>query len=199
MWEKTVVIESGGCNVPFVINSDGIVGIDIYDQQTIETFEYHWHVVADALQTARVYLSANIDEMNLVYHAESIPNGVAYVSGYRHDKDEISLAKLEIIANSEFASEGTRAVARTMIDNINHKGARINHAKQTRSGMTKARAQILRAVAERDGYVCRKCGATKDLHIDHIVPVACGGTNDLDNLQFLCRSCNMAKGASNGE
>ena len=49
---------------------------------------------------------------------------------------------------------------------------------------------------KRDGYRCRECGASKDetsLEIDHIVPVARGGTNDIDNLQTLCRECNRMK------
>ena len=51
-------------------------------------------------------------------------------------------------------------------------------------------------VFKRDGYRCRECGASKDetsLEIDHIVPVARGGTNDIDNLQTLCRECNRMK------
>ena len=31
--------------------------------------------------------------------------------------------------------------------------------------------------------------------IDHIEPVAHGGTDELSNLQVLCRSCNQTKGA----
>ena len=30
-------------------------------------------------------------------------------------------------------------------------------------------------------------------HVDHIMPIALGGTNDLRNLQFLCPSCNHRK------
>ena len=51
-------------------------------------------------------------------------------------------------------------------------------------------------VFKRDGYRCRECGASKDetsLEIDHILPVAKGGTNDIDNLQTLCRECNRMK------
>lgn len=32
-------------------------------------------------------------------------------------------------------------------------------------------------------------------HVDHIVPLARGGSNDRQNLQLLCRPCNLAKGA----
>ena len=51
-------------------------------------------------------------------------------------------------------------------------------------------------VFKRDGYRCRECGASKDetsLEIDHILPVAKGGTNDIGNLQTLCRECNRMK------
>lgn len=51
-------------------------------------------------------------------------------------------------------------------------------------------------VFERDGYRCRECGATNKettLHVDHIIPVAKGGTNKLSNLQTLCEKCNLSK------
>ena len=34
-----------------------------------------------------------------------------------------------------------------------------------------------------------------DLSIDHIVPKACGGTDDIENLQPMHRDCNCAKGS----
>lgn len=60
----------------------------------------------------------------------------------------------------------------------------------------KAISQSLRtAVYERDEYACARCGSRKMLQVDHIHPVELGGTNDPDNLQTLCKSCNSAKGA----
>lgn len=50
-------------------------------------------------------------------------------------------------------------------------------------------------VFERDAYRCQQCGGWHDLTIDHVIPRARGGTNDLANLQTLCRSCNSKKGA----
>ena len=53
-------------------------------------------------------------------------------------------------------------------------------------------------VFKRDGRVCRYCGSDEEpLHIDHIIPRKRGGTHDLDNLQVLCKSCNLRKGALN--
>ncbi|ASS55894.1 HNH endonuclease [Rhizobium leguminosarum] len=50
-------------------------------------------------------------------------------------------------------------------------------------------------VQERDGYACVYCGTQEDsLHVDHVVPLIQGGTNDPDNLATACRECNCGKG-----
>ena len=47
-------------------------------------------------------------------------------------------------------------------------------------------------------YTCPACGFYDEygfhLTVDHIVPVAEGGTNAIENLQCLCQTCNMLKG-----
>lgn len=40
---------------------------------------------------------------------------------------------------------------------------------------------------------CQKCGKIEGITIDHIKPLSKGGTNHIDNLQPLCRSCNCKK------
>lgn len=47
----------------------------------------------------------------------------------------------------------------------------------------------------RDGAECRWCGARSDLTIDHVQPLSAGGSNELDNLQLLCQTCNERKGS----
>ena len=47
------------------------------------------------------------------------------------------------------------------------------------------------------GRKCKYCGASKrkaNFQIDHIHPVVMGGSNDYENLQLLCPSCNQRKG-----
>jgi len=52
-------------------------------------------------------------------------------------------------------------------------------------------------VFKRDRYTCRICGRSGVvLEVDHIVPVAQGGSDALDNLQTLCFDCNRGKRAS---
>ncbi|MEB3828831.1 HNH endonuclease [Phormidium sp. CCY1219] len=57
-------------------------------------------------------------------------------------------------------------------------------------------AEVRNYVFQRDGYQCQSCGKTRqkvELTIDHIVPLARGGSNDIANLHTLCRSCNAQK------
>lgn len=52
-------------------------------------------------------------------------------------------------------------------------------------------------VFKRDSFRCQYCGRGIDetiLEVDHIQPVAEGGTNDLINLITSCRDCNRGKG-----
>lgn len=55
--------------------------------------------------------------------------------------------------------------------------------------------EVRRFVYERDAYRCKGCEDWHDLCIDHVLPVSRGGSNNTDNLQTLCRSCNSKKGA----
>ncbi len=46
----------------------------------------------------------------------------------------------------------------------------------------------------RDNFTCKHCGSRKNLALDHIHPEVEGGSNNLENLQTLCHSCNSKKG-----
>jgi hypothetical protein len=65
---------------------------------------------------------------------------------------------------------------------------------EVRAQFARRKAQFVAALAQRDGYECEACGTSDDLQVDHKTPVALGGKNDLENLHFLCRTCNGAKG-----
>ncbi|MBX3402933.1 MAG: HNH endonuclease [Phycisphaeraceae bacterium] len=77
---------------------------------------------------------------------------------------------------------------------MGQKAGRRRRREQVRLGL---RWQVL----ERDGFACSICGACAKsrhragLHVDHIVPVSRGGTNDASNLRTLCSDCNIGRGA----
>jgi 5-methylcytosine-specific restriction endonuclease McrA len=53
-----------------------------------------------------------------------------------------------------------------------------------------------KALVNHYGNKCLRCGREDvKLTADHVVPVAKGGTSDIDNIQPLCYSCNSSKGA----
>ena len=52
-------------------------------------------------------------------------------------------------------------------------------------------------VLRRDNYTCRYCRSTENqLTVDHVTPVALGGTDDPSNLVAACRDCNAGKASS---
>jgi hypothetical protein len=54
--------------------------------------------------------------------------------------------------------------------------------------------QVKLQVWKRDGGKCVRCGATTELHFDHIIPFSKGGTSlSADNIQLLCARHNIAK------
>lgn len=64
--------------------------------------------------------------------------------------------------------------------------------------MSLTRAELQRAVATRAGLRCEYCHMHQSLqgasfHLEHIVPVSLGGTDELDNLAWACPGCNLKK------
>lgn len=56
-------------------------------------------------------------------------------------------------------------------------------------------ASLRLKVYRKDGYCCVKCSSREDLSLDHIIPESKGGVSTIDNLQTLCRHCNVVKGS----
>lgn len=51
------------------------------------------------------------------------------------------------------------------------------------------------AVRKKFRDICPSCGRSCVPEVDHIVPLSRGGSNDISNLQPLCKSCNCRKHA----
>jgi 5-methylcytosine-specific restriction endonuclease McrA len=45
----------------------------------------------------------------------------------------------------------------------------------------------------RYNYCCLQCGKQKPLTRDHVLPVSCGGSDNIENIQPLCGACNSEK------
>ena len=71
---------------------------------------------------------------------------------------------------------------------------------KTRGPSRRGRNLLVRLIV-RQGALCALCETrlpeyAADIHVDHIVPVAKGGTSDPENLQAVCADCNRRKGTN---
>lgn len=74
------------------------------------------------------------------------------------------------------------------------KGHEESPSKKRKALSKKTRFEVFK----RDSFTCQYCGATPPsviLHVDHIVAIAEGGGNNIDNLVTSCEPCNLGKGA----
>ncbi len=73
---------------------------------------------------------------------------------------------------------------------------RIRRHRERASGEMPHRYEIGLLMCKQDAH-CVYCGMllSGDYHIDHKTPVSRGGSNDIENLQILCPTCNVKKGA----
>jgi len=80
--------------------------------------------------------------------------------------------------------------------------AAVAMANQTRIARTDEKPSrhiprdVRQRVWQRYGGRCAECGANDYLEFDHIIPVARGGSNSENNIQLLCRRCNLKKSDS---
>lgn len=77
-----------------------------------------------------------------------------------------------------------------------------NRAAYRRREMARKRGYVLihtrkewLDLKRKHGFRCLACGSHKDITRDHVKPIKLGGTDHIDNIQPLCRSCNSSKGA----
>jgi len=74
------------------------------------------------------------------------------------------------------------------------------HGTSSQRGYDAEWMKLRQVVLERDSFLCQHCYAqgvfTRATHVDHIKPKSQGGTNDLSNLQGLCKACHATKTAT---
>ena len=83
---------------------------------------------------------------------------------------------------------------------VSHEIGAIRRRPRVRAELRRAWEAIAHRVRPyilaRDGRRCQLCGTTEGpMHVDHIRPLAWGGSNDPENLRCLCRPCNLKRGA----
>lgn len=73
---------------------------------------------------------------------------------------------------------------------------RIRGERRRKNGGTYTKRDILKLM-ELQKHKCHWCLCSLDKtkwHIDHVIPLSRGGSNDLSNIRLACAKCNMSKG-----
>lgn len=121
-----------------------------------------------------------------------------------------AVGKLEVVQESWAAGAGPLAHMEIVTEDVAYEvEAKFQREReqreQWRADLPRKRAeyamlrpQLLSAMlADGQQYACQHpgCAGRLKLTIDHIVPLARGGTNALSNLQFMCQPHNSSKGS----
>ena len=122
---------------------------------------------------------------NIVRVYEKIKKGICSDNGYFH------------LVDSWQESDGSRQVFKfklIAVEDVPNDNAfedfQSTESKRSRVIPTHIKLEVFK----RDGGKCVECGATDELHFDHILPYSKGGTSlKADNVQLLCARHNLQK------
>ena len=145
-------------------------------------------ITANTHRKSKAARAATWTERNCVHCGEPIPS--SHPSTHPYAKGGVRKTNKD----ARFCSEICNSAAHALVRKLSKRGG--SHRPV---GMPFSRAEI----AERDRWLCGICGGRVSRErrhpdplcasIDHIVPLALGGSNDLDNLQLAHLRCNLSK------
>lgn len=176
--------------------------------------EYHKKRYQNNINYARDYYSANRDkilERSKIYHeANKERHNDASRKYYEENKEMLAeYAKARYQENIDDQKERWRIYSLNNKDKLKAKHAeRYQQNKEYfRAAWHKRRARLRNAegshtkediqfILEKQKGKCVTCAVciTTDYSVDHITPLSKGGSNNKDNIQLLCKSCNSSKG-----
>lgn len=134
----------------------------------------------------------------------------ALQSAIRHAGLLPSVPRLVMDAQRQYWKENTEAYKehqrRRALDNhrwryLTDPDYRLYHRQKSKRRKAKERGSIgvhvkgkrIRQRFAQFGHRCAYCGATGDLQIEHLIPIAKGGAHVLGNILPACRRCNYSK------
>ena len=178
-------------------NSDGYHGH--CKECTRKRARKYAHAHNDIRRTwARQYREQNRDEINEYLRNWSKKNNEEskeIKKRYREShREELRLKNIEYSKkNKKKIKIKNKRYRKTLIGKRNHLiGQHRRRVKKLGNGGSFSNIEWERLCAKYD-YKCLCCGRKKILTVDHIIPVILGGSNSIDNIQPLCRSCNCKK------
>jgi hypothetical protein len=138
-------------------------------------------------RAAQIYKSGK-GNPEIVQVYEKIKNGIWVDNGFFH------------LIDSWIEHDGTRDVFKFKLISVNDKREKFSYLEKYDENRTRIiPSDIKLQVWKRDGGKCAVCGATDELHFDHVIPFSRGGTSlRAENIQLLCARHNLQKGKNIG-
>lgn len=111
-------------------------------------------------------------------------------SYHRHRDKRVAEQRARYAANPEPYRENNRRWFQENRERANLIGRIKKQRRRAAGTLTTADWELVLDVY---GRACLACGKP-EVTIDHVVPVSCGGANEISNVQPLCGHCNTCKG-----
>lgn len=168
-----------------------IIGLFVKDEKTRQLIRDKDPIILDMFAKSL----GEIDEIAMVMWFDDL---------WKEHYDDATLEeRANIVLQSKYSSDWKKHHAKDALAYLEgkkrkkvEKEAKRYYSRKRRNQFAEGRPDLMLALIERDGYQCKNCEGQEDLSIDHIIPLSKGGSDDLDNLQILCKSCNSSKGDS---
>lgn len=140
-------------------------------------------------QCVSIELDNGVVLFNNVNHRAAIKVGTEVMKCDWKDSMEIC-KKLNI----PFTNQSIQSIAKTVYNDM-HQGSR----QFIRKMLSEQKKEELLLKQENQCNICEQNLPTKDdkciYEVDHILPLSCGGNNEMENLQALCKKCHAEKTA----
>lgn len=169
-----------------------VIGLYIEDPETQTAIRSRDSKVLDTLNLA-------LDNYEEVAAINDFADGCWVEWALRTEQPNLGY-RAKLILQGKYANDLDRKRAQEVLDALGQKRRKYKEQALRRMLVTERRRifqkrqpQLMLALIERDGCQCKQCGSQDDLTVDHIIPLSKGGSDDLDNLQLLCQSCNSQK------
>jgi len=138
------------------------------------------------------------------YTTEHVEENRARALTWQRENKEQYTARQDRLAKEQSAARVVKTAKwkKENPDKAQANAVESEHRRRSRklSGDASSCSAIIRHWKAQPSFRCCLCGVefpTKgNLHVDHVIPLAKGGVHEVINLQRLCKSCNLRKGAS---
>jgi HNH endonuclease len=135
-----------------------------------------------------------ITDNRLLFSSESMSFVARFARIVRHGgKTGIIRLQLSGQPESTFLVDEEKPIAYSILESAIALSNQTRISKSSKDRSRHIPREVRQRAWQRCGGRCVECGADEYLEYDHIIPVARGGSNSDQNVQVLCRKCNLKK------